>query len=74
MIKINVIFVHGIELSTFTEKLREIGAGSRFALSVVKKITAIDKCIKKLVLYFVLIIAIYKRISSTQYVTIFDSL
>ena len=37
MIKINVIFVHGIELSTFTEKLREIGAGSKFALSVVKR-------------------------------------
>ena len=30
MIKINVIFVHGIELSTFTEKLREIGEGPKF--------------------------------------------
>ena len=30
MIKINVIFVHGIEFSTFTEKLREIGEGSKF--------------------------------------------
>ena len=34
MIKINVIFVHGIEFSTFTEKLREIGEGPKFALSV----------------------------------------
>ena len=34
MIKINVIFVHGIEFSTFTEKLREIGDRPKFALSV----------------------------------------
>ena len=34
MIKINVIFVHGIELLTFTEKLRDIGEGPKFALSV----------------------------------------
>ena len=27
-----MIFVHGIELLTFTEKLREIGAGPKFAL------------------------------------------
>ena len=32
MIKINVIFVHGIEFSTFTEKLREIGDRPKFAL------------------------------------------
>ena len=37
MIKINVIFVHGIELSTFTEKLREIGAGPEFASSVLTR-------------------------------------
>ena len=37
MIKINVIFVHGIELSTFTEKLREIGEGPKFALSVLTR-------------------------------------
>ena len=37
MIKINVIFVHGIELSTFTEKLREIGGGPKFALSVLTR-------------------------------------
>ena len=37
MIKINVIFAHGIELPTFTDKLREIGAGPKFALSVVKR-------------------------------------
>ena len=37
MIKINVIFVHGIELLTFTEKLREIGGGPKFALSVLTR-------------------------------------
>ena len=37
MIKINVIFVHGIELSRFTEKLREIGEGPKFALSVLTR-------------------------------------
>ena len=37
MIKINVIFVHRIELSTFTEKLREIGGGPKFALSVLTR-------------------------------------
>ena len=37
MIKINVIFVHGIEFSTFTEKLREIGDRPKFALSVLKR-------------------------------------
>ena len=34
----NVIFVHGIELSTFTEKLREIGEGTKFALSNVTEL------------------------------------
>ena len=34
VIKTNVIFVHGIELLSFTEKLREIGAGPKFALYV----------------------------------------
>ena len=34
MIKINVIFVHGIELLTSTEKLREIGKEPKFVLSV----------------------------------------
>ena len=34
MIKINAIFVYGIELLTFTVKLREIGEGPKFALSV----------------------------------------
>ena len=34
MIKINAIFVYGIELLTFTEKFREIGEGPKFALSV----------------------------------------
>ena len=34
LFKINVIFVHGIGLSTFTEKIREIGGGPKFALSV----------------------------------------
>lgn len=38
------------------------------------KIAAIDECIKKLVKAFVLIIAIYEMISSTQYVTISHSL
>ena len=28
-----MIIVHGIELSTFTEKFREIGEGTKFALS-----------------------------------------
>ena len=37
MIKINVIFVHGIELLTFTEKLREIDGGAKFALSVLTR-------------------------------------
>ena len=37
MIKINVIFVHGIEFSTFTEKLREIGEGPKFAFSVLTR-------------------------------------
>ena len=37
MIEINVIFVYGIELSTFTEKLREIGEGPKFALSVLTR-------------------------------------
>ena len=37
MIKINVIFVHGIEFSTFTEKLREIGDRPKFALSVLTR-------------------------------------
>ena len=37
MIKINVICVHGIELSTFTEKLREIGEGPKFALNVLTR-------------------------------------
>ena len=37
MIKINVIFVHGIELSTFTEKLREISEGPKFTLSVLSR-------------------------------------
>ena len=37
MIEINVIFVHGIELSSFTEKLREIGKGPKFALSVLRR-------------------------------------
>ena len=37
MIKINVIFLHGIELSPFTEKLREIGEGPKFALSVLTR-------------------------------------
>ena len=32
MIKINVIVVHGIEFSTFTEKLREISDRPKFAL------------------------------------------
>ena len=32
MIKINVLFVHGIELSPFTEKLREIGGGAKIYL------------------------------------------
>ena len=36
MIKINVIFVHGIELSTFNEKIREIGEGTKFALYVLR--------------------------------------
>ena len=31
-----VMFVHGIEFSTFTEKLREIGEGPKFALSVLR--------------------------------------
>ena len=39
MIKINVIFVHGIELLTFTEKLREIGVGPKFASSVLTLFT-----------------------------------
>ena len=34
--KINVIFVRGIELSTFTEKLKEIGEGPKFALSILR--------------------------------------
>ena len=29
-----MIFLHGIELLTFTEKLGEIGAGPKFALHV----------------------------------------
>ena len=37
MIKVNVIFVHGIELSSFSEKLREIGEGPKFALSVLTR-------------------------------------
>ena len=37
MIKIDVIFVQGIELSTFTEKLWEIGEGRKFALSVLTR-------------------------------------
>ena len=37
MIKINLIFVHGIELSTFTEKLREIGEAPKFTLSVLSR-------------------------------------
>ena len=37
LIKTNVIFVHGIELLTFTEKLREIGAGLKFALYVLTR-------------------------------------
>ena len=35
--KINVIFVHGVELLTSSEKLREIGAGPKFALSVLTR-------------------------------------
>ena len=46
MIKINVILVHGIELSTFTEKLREIGEGPKFALYVLTR-TA-PKLVRKL--------------------------
>ena len=30
LLKMNVIFVHGIGLSTFTEKIREIGGGRNF--------------------------------------------
>ena len=37
MIKINVIFVHGTELLTSNEKLGEIGAGPKFALSVLTR-------------------------------------
>ena len=33
LIKINEILIRGIELSTFTEKLKEIGVGPKFALS-----------------------------------------
>ena len=33
----NVIFVHGIEFLTFTEKGREIGDRPKFALSVLKR-------------------------------------
>ena len=33
----NVIFVHGIELLTSSEKLREIGEGLKFALSVLTR-------------------------------------
>ena len=32
-----VIFVHGIELSSFTEKFREIGEGTKFALYVLTR-------------------------------------
>ena len=42
MIKINVIFVHGIELLTFTEKLREIGDGPKFALSVLTRTASLS--------------------------------
>ena len=37
MIKINLIFLHGIEFSTFTEKFREIGEGPKFTLSVLSQ-------------------------------------
>lgn len=40
LIKINVIFFHGNELSTFTEKLWETGVGPKFALYVLKKTTS----------------------------------
>ena len=38
------------------------------------KIAAIDECIKKIVLFSILIISFYERISSSRYVTISDSL
>ena len=37
LIQINVIFVHGILWSTFTENIREIGEGQKFALSAVTR-------------------------------------
>ena len=37
LIKINVIFVHGTELLTSNEKLRGIGAGTKFVLSVLTR-------------------------------------
>ena len=37
LIQINVIFVHGIQWSTFTEIVREIGEGRKFALSAVTR-------------------------------------
>ena len=37
LIKINVIFVHGIILLTSSGKLREIGDGPKFALSVLTR-------------------------------------
>mgnify|MGYP006963819905 CR=1 FL=1 len=37
LIKVNVIFEHGITLLTSSEKLREIGAGPKFALSVLTR-------------------------------------
>ena len=37
LVQINVIFVHGIYWSTFTENIREIGEGPKFALSAVTR-------------------------------------
>ena len=48
LFKTNVIFVHGIGLSTFTEKIREIGAGPNFALSILTRTASLKGLLRQI--------------------------